>query len=308
MQLIHFGDSKIMATPLDLDQIQSFCIIADCASFTKAARRVNKTQSAVSMQIKRLEERLGQALFSREGRTVTLTAHGQELYVLARKMLRTNAQIVDLFNGADLTGRIRFGVPDDYAVRLLPVILSQFQKTHPKIAVDVKCMASEELLSGMHSGDFDLVVFTQGTQHEFGEVFRTEKIHWVGLKNGTAANREPVPMAMSDICCRWRSEAIEGLNRSNKNFRIAYTSANATAIISAVLSDLAVGVLPESAMQPGLVILGEKEGFPRMQDAQIAVMRASHAYGGIYDALREHIVESLGNIDRPEPLNQQAAE
>lgn len=94
-----------MAAPLDLDQLQSFCAIADCGSFTEAARRVNKTQSAVSMQIKRLEERLGHALLSRDGRTVTLTHHGEVLYERARKMLRTNAEILTIFLMAILPAR-----------------------------------------------------------------------------------------------------------------------------------------------------------------------------------------------------------
>src|SRR6185295_10434807 len=138
-----------MSVPLDLDQLQSFCAIADCGSFTEAARRVNKTQSAVSMQIKRLEERLGHALLTRDGRSVKLTQHGEALYSRARKMLKINAEIMDTFSDEDLSGVIRFGVPDDYAVRLLPVILSSFQKTHPRIIVDVRCAASEELLVGM---------------------------------------------------------------------------------------------------------------------------------------------------------------
>src|SRR6187401_2799503 len=101
-----------MSVPLDLDQLQSFCAIADCGSFTEAARRVNKTQSAVSMQIKRLEERLGHALLSREGRGVSLTQHGEALYSRARKMLKVNAEIMDLFAGeGEMAGAIRFGVP-----------------------------------------------------------------------------------------------------------------------------------------------------------------------------------------------------
>ena len=93
-----------MTSPLDLDQLQSFCAIADCGSFTEAARRVNKTQSAVSMQIKRLEERLGQALLSRDGRTVALTEYGDALYARARRMLRINAEIMDVFSDGDLKG------------------------------------------------------------------------------------------------------------------------------------------------------------------------------------------------------------
>ena len=286
-----------MATPLDLDQLQSFCAIADCGSFTEAARRVNKTQSAVSMQIKRLEERLGHSLLTRDGRSVTLTHHGEVLYERARKMLRTNAEILDHFSDGDLAGSIRFGVPDDYALRLLPVILSSFQRTHPKIVVDVSCMASEHLLEGMRAGRYDLIVFTQGTEQNFGELFRTEKMFWVASHGGRALQSQPIAIACGPQYCIWRKDAMDALERSATDYRIAYTSSNATAISSAVLSDLAIGFLPESALQPGMRVVSDEVGLPNLADAQIALMRGSHAYGGIYDALANHIVHSMGNLD-----------
>jgi DNA-binding transcriptional LysR family regulator len=295
-----------MATPLDLDQLQTFCVIADCGSFTEASRRIHKTQSAVSMQIKRLEERLGQTLLLRDGRTVSLTAEGDELYSRARRMLRINAEIIDLFSNDDLAGNIRFGVPDDYAVKLLPAILSSFQRTHPKIMVDVRCMPSEELLEGMKAGRFDLIVFTQGTMHEFGELFRTEPMHWVASHGGMALNTDPVPLACGPQSCCWRANAIDALNRAGLDYRIAYTSSNATAISSAVMSDLAIGILPESALQPGMRVVKDVKSLPRLPDAQIALMRGSQAYGGIYDALASHIVASMGNLESREP--RQAAE
>ena len=297
-----------MSTPLDLDQLQTFCVIADCSSFTEAARRVHKTQSAVSMQIKRLEERLGKPLFFREGRSISMTPEGDALYTRARRMLRLNAEIVDIFSEADLAGSIRFGVPDDYAVRLLPIVLSSFQRTHPKIAVDVKCMASEDLLDGMRAGRFDLVVFSQGTMQEFGELFRTEKMFWVSSHDSEALLAEPLPIACGPQTCFWRADAIEGLNRTDRDYRIAYTSSDATSISSAVLAGLAVGFLPESALQPGMQVVEDKHRLPRLRDAQIALMRASHAYGGIYDALATHIVTSMGNLDGNSAALPNAAE
>jgi len=290
-----------MTAPLDLDQLQSFCAIADCGSFTEAARRVNKTQSAVSMQIKRLEERLGHSLLARDGRSVSLTDHGDALYARARRMLRINAEIMDLFSDGDLSGSIRFGVPDDYAVRLLPVILSNFQRTHPKIVVDVRCQPSEELIEGMRTGKYDLIVFTQGTSQEYGELFRTERMFWVASHGGQALTQEPLPLAAGAHCC-WRDNAVESLNRIGRDYRIAYTSSNAMAITSAVLTDLAVGFLPESALQPGMRVISEDKNLPRLRDAQIALMRASHAYGGIYDALANHIVASMGNLEGNDTL------
>lgn len=285
-----------MTAPLDLDQLQSFCAIADCGSFTEAARRVHKTQSAVSMQIKRLEERLKQELFLRDGRSVVLTPEGEMLYARARRMLRINAEIIDLFSDDDLAGTIRFGVPDDYAVRLLPLMLSSFQRTHPKILVDVCCQPSKELLGGMRQGRYDLIVFTQGTSHEYGELFRTERMFWVASHGGQALNAEPLPLALGSPTCCWREDAVGSLNRIGRDYRIAYTSENALAISSAVLSDLAVSVLPESALQPGMRVIDGDADLPRLKDAQIAMLRASHAYGGIFDALAKHITEGMGNL------------
>lgn len=294
-----------MTAPLDLDQLQSFCAIADCGSFTEAARRVNKTQSAVSMQIKRLEERLGRSLLTRDGRTVKLTHDGEQVYGRARKMLRVNAEIMDLFAEGDLAGSIRFGVPDDYAVRLLPVILSSFQRTHPRIVVDVRCQPSEELIEGMKTGRYDLIVFTQGTSHAYGELFRTERMFWVASHGGQALSTDPLPIAGGVHCC-WKDNAIEALNRIGRDYRVAYTSSNALAITSAVLTDLAVGFLPKSALQPGMKVISEDKDLPRLRDAEIALMRASHAYGGIFDALASHIVANMGNLNGRDELRSAA--
>lgn len=285
-----------MGAPLDLDHLQTLCAIIDCGSFTRAAERVHKTQSAVSMQIKRLEDRLGVTLLSREGRSVALTPEGEQIYARARRMLRLNAEMLDLFSGEELSGTIHFGVPDDYAVKLLPAILSSFQRSHPRIIVDVRCQPSEELLDGMRSGRYDIIVFTQGTMHAHGELFRTEKMFWVASHGGRALASNPLPLACGQQSCAWRAGAVDALHRAGRDFRIAYTSSNATAVASAVLADLAVGFLPESALQPGMRVIAEDQHLPRLADAQIALLRASHAYGGIYDTLVTHIIGSMGNL------------
>jgi len=282
-----------MASPLDLDQLQTFAVIADCGSFTEAAKRVFKTQSAVSMQIKRLEERLGTSLLVREGRRVTVTHAGETLYHRARRMLQINADIVDLFSKEDLSGTIHIGIPDDYAVRVLPLLLSSFQQSHPKIQIDVKCQPSEELLEGVKTGKFDMIIFTQGTSHKFGELLRSEPMHWMVGKDSKVADCKPLPIACGNKDCCWRLSAEDALTEANVDFRIAYTSSNATAITSAVNAGLAVGLLCESAITKDMRILGAADGMPPLPNADIAMLRASNAYGGIYNALAEHIKESL---------------
>lgn len=122
---------------------------------------------------------------------------------------------------------------------------------------------------------------------------------WVASQGGTALTSEPLRLAAGVRCC-WKENALAVLNRIGRDYRIAYTSSNATAISSAVLADLAVGILPESALQPGMKVIKEAPGLPRLKDAQIALLRASHAYGGIFDALASHIVASMGNLEDQE--------
>jgi len=286
----------MMATPLDLDQLQTFAVIADCGSFTEAARRVFKTQSAVSMQIKRLEERLGTSLLVRDGRRVTVTQAGETLYHRARRMLQINANIVDLFSKEDLSGTIRIGIPDDYAVRVLPLLLSSFQRSHPKIQIDVSCRPSEELLEGVRTGKFDMIIFTQGTSEKYGELLRSEPMYWMVGKDSKAHEQTPLPIACGNKDCCWRLSAEDALNEANIDYRIAYTSHNATAITSAVNAGLAVGLLCESSITANMRKLGPEDGMPQLPDADIAMLRASTAYGGIYNALAEHIKCSLEKV------------
>ena len=117
---------------LDIDQLRTFVAISDTGSFTKAADIVHKTQSAVSMQMKRLEERLGRPVFERDGRASRLSDDGERLLDYARRIVRLNAECVASFNEADLTGRVRLGLPDDYAECYLPEILARFSRSNPQ--------------------------------------------------------------------------------------------------------------------------------------------------------------------------------
>ena len=126
-----------MNAPLDLDQLQTFIAISDTGSFTKAADEVFRTQSAVSMQMRRLEERIGKALFEKDGRTNRLTAEGERLLAYARRMLRLNRETLAAFDDQSLEGQVRIGMPDDYADRFLPEIMGRFARSNPRIEMSV---------------------------------------------------------------------------------------------------------------------------------------------------------------------------
>jgi len=151
--------------PLDPDLLRSFVLIAEGRSFTTVANLVGRTQAAVSMQIKRLEEVLGKPLLSRsKGGNVELTPHGQLLLEHARQMLALNDAIVTTFRAPPISGTVRLGTPDDYALAYLPPILKRFAETHPAVQVDVRCSPSGELMRAVDAGELDLTLISDGHQ------------------------------------------------------------------------------------------------------------------------------------------------
>ena len=134
-----------MTAPLDLDQLQTFVAIADAGSFTRAADEVHRTQSAVSMQMRRLEERIGKPLFQKDGRTNRLTEEGERLLSYARRMLRLNRETLAAFDDTSLEGQVRIGTPDDYADRFLPEIMGRFARSNPRVELSVICEPTANL-------------------------------------------------------------------------------------------------------------------------------------------------------------------
>ena len=149
-----------MSVLLDIDQLKTFIAIAETGSFTKAAEVVHKTQSAVSMQMKRLEERAGRPIFARDGRASRLTDEGDRLLDYARRIIKLNNEAIASLTSAELSGRVRLGVPDDYADRYLPEIMARFSATHPNVELTVVCDPSTDLVDRIDTGDLDLAIIT----------------------------------------------------------------------------------------------------------------------------------------------------
>ena len=286
---------------LDIDQLRSLVAIAESGSFTKAADVVFKTQSAVSMQMKRLEEQLGRPIFMKEGRGTRLTEDGERLLDYARKIIRLNSECIASFSDAVLSGRVRLGVPDDYADRYLPEILVRFTKSHPKVEVTVVCEPTPMLIERLQSGDLDLAITSLplGSTRESAEVVRCERLLWVTSAHHQVHDEQPVPLALGRPTCGWRQAATERLEAVGHPFRVLYASWNSTAVASAVRSGLAVGVLPESAVRSGMRVLGPSEGFPLLPEVKIALLRNKSAEGSITTALATQIIQSLDNLSQP---------
>src|SRR6266567_3812747 len=168
-----------MTAMLDTDQLRTFIAISETGSFTKAADVVNKTQSAVSMQMKRLEERLERPIFSRDGRASRLTEDGQRLLDYARRIVKLNVETLAAFSDAELSGRVRLGVPDDYADRYLPEIMARFSHSYPAVELSVICEPSVDLLERIDANELDLAIVTNCESKRASETFRRERLLWV---------------------------------------------------------------------------------------------------------------------------------
>jgi DNA-binding transcriptional LysR family regulator len=299
-----------MLPVLDNDHLRTLIAIAETGSFTKAADIVHKTQSAVSMQIRKLEERLGREIFGKEGRAAKLTPDGEKLLDYAYRILRINDEAISTFRGERLTGRVKLGVPDDYAERYLPEILARFTASNPGIEVAVICEPTPALVETMKSCDVDLAIITHSKKRDVGEIIREEKLLWVASQRHCVHEARPLPLALGRDTCDWRRAAVTRLEAQGMPYRVLYTSWNSSAVGAAVLAGLAVGVLPESAIRPGMRVLGEQEGFPALPTVKIALLRNPKRHDHVIDALADHIIQSLDNLslERNGVARLQAAE
>lgn len=281
-------------TPLDPDQLRSFVAIAESGSFTKAADMVARTQSAVSMQMRRLEERVGRPLFERDGRSSRLTAEGERLLPFARRILKLQAETLHAFEDGGEAGLVRLGVPDDYA-NFLPDILARFSCCRPLAEISVVTSDSADLIDLVQASDLDLAIITRIPSRERPQphILRRAPLVWATSERHNVHEESPVALAVGSAQCCWRRAAVEQLAAIDRDFRIAFSSRNTAAILAAVQAGLGVSVLPSFLVQTGMRTLTPADGFPPLPDCEIAVVRAPGSHSRLADSLYEHIVESL---------------
>jgi DNA-binding transcriptional LysR family regulator len=288
-----------MIPNLDIDLLKTFIAIAETGGFTRAADEVHKTQGAVSMQMKRLEDILGRPVFVREGRQNKLTVDGQRLLDFARRIVRLNDEAVITFAKPELTGIVRFGVPDDYADNVLPEFMARFARTHPMVQVDVDCQGGSALIALAREGKIDLALISAEAGTPGIEVVRREQLVWVTSVRHCVHESEVIPLAVSQIGCAWRENTFQQLDSWNRRYRVAYASHNSNAIKAAVLSGLAVAAIPRVSVTPGMRILTEADGFPRLMNFEIGLVLAPGKPNAAVEALAKHIRDSLAYLDQP---------
>ncbi|MYZ48871.1 LysR substrate-binding domain-containing protein [Propylenella binzhouense] len=278
---------------LDVDLLRTLVAIADTGSFNRAARQVFRTPSAVSMQMKKLEEQVGRALFAKDGRSVALTPDGEALVGYGRRIMKLTQEALQRFRAPGIEGTIRLGTPDDYAGRFLPDILARFAASHPLVEVDVVCQASVDLMRMVEENAIDIALVSAGHGQNGGHILHREPLVWAGLRHGCAHEQRPLPLALSHLGCCWRKMALEALDRSGVDYRIAYSSRHYLGQLAALMAGLAIAPLPQSSVRGELKAIGDEAGLPPIGQLAIEMRRAPAAAGPLFDALANHIEENF---------------
>ena len=288
--------SMPLTPALDPDLLRTFAFIAEEGSFTRAAARVGRTQSAVSMQVQRLEALLGQRLLARgKGGAVHLTPHGQHLLARARALLALNDEIWASFREPALSGVVRLGTPDDYALRFLPVVLRRFAEHHPAVEVEVLCAPSEDLVARLKAGELDLAVCSEG--HEPPGWSATLLWHgpltWITSARHAPHRQNPLPLALAKNGCSWARAALSALDRAGRAHRVAYYSASQLGTHAPVLAGLAVTVGAAGPLPDGLRAMRADEGLPALPRYGVLLLQGAGVQSPTAGALAKHIAEAF---------------
>ena len=281
-------------TDIGLDLLRTFVTVVNVGGFTRAAERVNRTQSTISLQIKRLEDLLGKQLLVRGPREVGLTPDGEILLGYAREMLRLNDTAVSRLTEPDLTGVVRLGTPEDFATAHLSDVLAAFARSHPSVALAVQCDLTLRLLDRFGNGEFDLVLVKREPQGAAGgdKVWR-EPLVWVAGDGFDVEVGLPLPLVLSPHPCVYRKRAIDGLKQVGRDWRIVYTSPSLAGTQAAVRAGLGAAVLPRDMVPDDFRVLDDSFDLPHLDDTEIALYRAQGGISLAAERLADYMIRSL---------------
>lgn len=291
---IQAADVSTPLPPFDFDLLRTFVAVVENASFTRAAERVGRTQSTVSLQIKKLEDGLGRRVFEREGREFLLTPDGEILLNYARQLLHLADEARSRILEPDVEGSVRLGTPEDFATVYLPDILARFARAHPRVALDVNCTFSFSLLEGFSRGEYDLIMVKREPQGPAGgiAVWR-DVLVWVTGPKLVLDQHQPLPLVLAPAPDVYRKLALAALDARKRPWRITYTSPSSEGLQAAVRAGLGVTVMSKDMVPEGLMLVGAEHDMPVLPDAEIALYQAPGALSPAATLLSEHIVHSL---------------
>ena len=260
---------------LDTDLLRTFLTVARHGNVTRGAEALHRTQSAVSIQIKRLEESLAARLFRREPRGVSLTEAGERLRAAAERIVGDLDETVRTFRADPTGGLVRVGIPEEYGAEVLPTVLADFSARFPAVEVFVQCGFSVEFPEAIRRGELDLAVFADCRSFGQPDTLIRDPMAWVASRLWRCRDEEPIPLALFDRACAWRDVAIQALEDAGQPYRIVFSSESTAGIKAAIATGLAVGVLARSTLESSMLALGREHGLPPLPDSVLLLLRGS---------------------------------
>jgi DNA-binding transcriptional LysR family regulator len=280
-----------MSGPLESDLLRTFIAVAETSNFTKAAEQVGRTQSAVSMQIKKLEEGIGSALFERGSRGVSLTRQGNALLVKARRVIMLLDETAASMRQPSLSGVVRVGIPEEYGSSVLPKALRSFDQLHPGVEIIVNFGRSSVLIDALNSGKLDLAAVYEQGNYTTSEVLRTDPTVWVTSDLHETHLRSPLPVAMYSGVGWAKSMSLALLDELGKDYRIAYVSDTSNGLMAAVQAGLGIAPLARAGIPAHCRELTLADGFSVVDYSNVTLRlnnrKGDHAITGMASAIRE---------------------
>lgn len=282
-----------MSRPLDLDLLKTLASVVDSGSFSMAAHRLGRSQSAVSMQIQKLEATLDRTLLHRGPRLVTATPAGSDLLAYARRLLRISDEAVASLTSPGETGLVRLGIPEDYAMALLPPILERFAREHPRVTVELSCASTTSLAVEVKAGSLDLAIVTRFAEFP-ATVLRREPMVWAGSHRHPVWENDPLPIALFQTCAA-RANILRALAEAERRFACSYSSASLTGMTAIVQAGLAIAGLARCSVPTSLQILDESSGLPPLADLEIGLLVGGNGAACV-QRLQETIKAEIGQV------------
>ena len=281
---------------LDIRMLRSLMSVVETGSITETARRLGRTQPAITLQLQRLEELTGKAIFIHEGRRLFLTAEGEMVLSYARSILDFHDELLSQLASPDIEGHVVLGTPDLYAAFMLPSILRIFRKAFPRVQLELNCSLSTPLVGCVKRGEVDIALVTRMNDFTGGQVVRQEQLIWMTGEQSTAHNEKPIPLALLPPGNIFRDHAIERLEASRLRWRIACVSPSVGGLQAAAFAGMAVTVLGRSALVRNMREIGADEGLPPLPKVDLLLYKSAMATSKAASALHDYLAHYL-NLD-----------
>ncbi len=280
---------------LSTDALRAFITVLELGGFTPAGEYLGRTQPAISMQIQKLEKQLGQTLLLRRGQTVELTKAGQLFRPYAKQILTLNDEAVQQFSHELLAGKVRLGIPSEFASTLLPKIVGLFSQSHPSVTLEVTSDLSKNLLCDKRRLEFDLILGLHPNPEALDQqdLVRFDELVWVTSPDHDTHNQTPCPLIVAPEGCIYRARAILRLNETKNPWRLVYTNPDLSGIRSAIEEGLGVTVLAKSTVPNNLKILRVNERYPKLGRMAISLVKPQPTSSQAVHRLAEYLAASL---------------